>query len=100
MGNTLDQRYDWVFMAYFAVWLVCLIWTFIRRKAKQAAVDLLQLSGVLLLGIPVVNMFTTGNGLLSFDLTIPLSTLFVDALSMLLGFTLLYTIGKINYSKR
>lgn len=54
-------RLYWTGVTYFAVWGASLIYAFLRRNDYAATRDLLVLTGVLFVGLPLLNMQITGD---------------------------------------
>ncbi len=84
----LEQRYYAIGLVYFSVWVLCLIWTFIRRREYQAVKDLLLLTGLLLLGAPVLNHVFSDVSI--FQVLPPWPVIGVDIMNSLLGIILIF----------
>lgn len=58
-----SSRLYWTGITYFAVWTIGLIYAFIRKNDYQTTRELLGVTAILCIGIPILNLIMTGNGL-------------------------------------
>lgn len=91
-----DQRYYWIGLVYFTVWILSLCWVFCRHHIL-AALELLLFSGVMALGLPLLNNWVSSGVPFSVATYSILPVLITDVSFLVLGIALVglsVTIGR------